>query len=157
MVGCLLSLDNRRKWATLKRNAARVISESQRRITQMGFIGLTSEWRRSVCLFHQQFGGVPHRREYVNIRPGRGDRKGRGRNHTQRVHGTRGVDSRLTRGGGVYFDDPYDEPIYAAAEREFTREFTFPATDCHNPKHGASRVIIRSALLEAPCPGEKSP
>lgn len=53
-VSCMASLDNRRKWAALKRSSAKVIAETTSRVENLAFIGLTHEWRLSVCLFHKQ-------------------------------------------------------------------------------------------------------
>merc|ERR1712224_810031 len=77
--------------------------------TGFAFVGLVEEWPLSVCLFHKMFGGRPHKREFVNTRPGNvfhpGDRP------TDDVP----VDTADLEG----YTDPYDGQVYAKAHEIF--------------------------------------
>jgi len=46
------------------------LQKAKQRIEEMGFIGITGEWNRSICLFHKQFGGKIFDVEYSNKREG---------------------------------------------------------------------------------------
>ena len=51
------------------------VSTALQRLEQFAFVGLTSDWDNSVCVFHYLFGGEPFESEFLNVRPGGGDKK----------------------------------------------------------------------------------
>jgi len=48
------------------------LQEAVRRVELLDFVGITEQWKASVCLFHAQFGLIPpnYEREGLNVRPG---------------------------------------------------------------------------------------
>jgi len=46
------------------------MKKAKKRIERMGFVGITDDWNRSICLFHRQFGGKIFDVEYRNEREG---------------------------------------------------------------------------------------
>jgi len=44
------------------------LQKAKERVEKFGFIGITGEWNRSICLFHKQFGGQIYDVEYQNNR-----------------------------------------------------------------------------------------
>lgn len=82
-------------------------------VRRMAFVGLTEQFELSVRLFHARFGGVPHRAQFANVRPG-----------LRRVAGvdkraeTFRYDERVFGG----WRDAADEIVYAAASRRFWRD-----------------------------------
>lgn len=77
------------------------------------FVGLTEEFELSARLFHARFGGVPHRAQFENVRPGLSRyRTAEGRSSSFRY------DESLFDG----WTDPADHVVYKAAKARFWRE-----------------------------------
>ena len=80
---------------------------------RLRFVGLTEEFELSSRLFHAKFGGVPHRSQFENVRPGISRYKTKvGRSGAFRY------DEALFQG----WRDSADEIVYHAARRRFWRE-----------------------------------
>lgn len=71
------------------------------RLKDFAFVGLTSHWNHSVCLFHHMWGGPLHENEFINIRP----------NPTEDSHTLASTLDPNT--------DPHDRLLYHAAEALF--------------------------------------
>lgn len=72
--------------------------------TQFAFVGLTDQFDLSICLFHKQFGGNCHTREFKQLRPG---------NHAQPQYNTSMLNG---------FVDSADGELYDEAKRIFWDE-----------------------------------
>eukprot|EP00401_Gymnodinium_catenatum_P071437 CAMPEP_0117484194 /NCGR_PEP_ID=MMETSP0784-20121206/14335_1 /TAXON_ID=39447 /ORGANISM="" /LENGTH=1498 /DNA_ID=CAMNT_0005278765 /DNA_START=42 /DNA_END=4538 /DNA_ORIENTATION=+ len=80
-----------------------MVSTALRRLKEgFAFVGLSSEWDLSVCLFHAMFGGTCNSREFMNIRPGK--------HYSVKPYDTSALD------GWV---DPFDSVVFAYAADRF--------------------------------------
>lgn len=79
-------------------------------VERLRFVGLTEEFELSCRLFHAMFGGVPHRAQFENIRPG----ILRYRTRFERSSSFRYDESQFNG-----WTDPADDVVYEAARRRF--------------------------------------
>jgi len=98
---------------------AMVKEAAERLDTGFAFVGITEEWALSVCLWHKMFGGKCHRREFMNVRPGK--------KHSS-TYDVADLES---------FTDPFDGALYAHATTIFWR---------NAQKHGVSPDSCRRSI-----------
>lgn len=84
------------------------VSAALKRLESFAYVGLTSEWRLSICLFHAMFGGRCVGGELENAKPGR---------HSARTKAQ--ILGKVKQEG-----DPYDQALYAAVQRRFRSDMT---------------------------------
>lgn len=93
----------------------RVLTEEDGRraigvIRRLRFVGLTEEFELSCRLFHAMFGGVPHRAQFENVRPGI---------HRYRTKEERSSHFRYDEREFGGWRDPVDHAVYEEARRRF--------------------------------------
>merc|ERR550514_2499518 len=72
VAGCSVKMMNGRDCGAAVPVTVDMMSSAIDRLdTGFAFVGLTEEWALSVCLFRAMFGGKCHRREFLNVRPGK--------------------------------------------------------------------------------------
>lgn len=86
------------------------VQEAVKRVSRMRMVGLTEEFELSVRLFHAVLGGVPHRIQFENVRPG-----------IWRYNRKNGMKSSFRYDESVFanWTDHADERVYAAALTRF--------------------------------------
>lgn len=82
-------------------------------VERLKFVGLTEEFELSCRLFHARFGGVPHRAQFENVRPG----IFRYRTKAERSSSFRYDESQFNE-----WTDPADDIVYEAARARFWNE-----------------------------------
>jgi len=100
-----LTMEGWRRWevcGSRHKPSVGQVQQAVRLVSNMRFVGLTEQWDFSICLFHKVMNGTCSDHDFVNMRPGskRSDKDS----------------TKASLGGST---DPYDTPLYEAAQRRF--------------------------------------
>jgi len=100
-----LTMDGWRRWEVCgnrHKPSKEQVQQAVQLVSNMRFVGLTEQWDFSICLFHKVMNGTCSDHDFVNMRPGS--------KHSDK-------DSAKALLGDS--TDPYDTPLYEAAQRRF--------------------------------------
>lgn len=100
-------------------------------VERLKFVGLTEEFELSCRLFHAMFGGVPHRAQFENVRPGI---------LRYRTNAERSSSFRYDEGQFKGWIDPADDIVYRAARRRFWNDVEAMKSEIENDGLGPVHV-----------------